>query len=123
MRGRAVCGRGGRRAGPRRPGDAARDDRGGDRRAALDDRLGAGPVSLIGPNLLLVLLGISGQLERHRWVVAASGAVGTALLGLCWGTDWTVPGVHRLTSGVFYPTGGPLTDIHIGQLYWREIPE
>jgi hypothetical protein len=67
-------------------------------------RLGAGPVSLIGPNLLLVLLGISGQLERHRWVVAAAGAVGTA------------PGVHRLTSGVFYPTGGPLTDIHIGQL-------
>ncbi|HEX3477327.1 MAG TPA: SpoIIE family protein phosphatase [Kofleriaceae bacterium] len=79
-------------------------------------RLGAGPVSLIGPNLLLVLLGISGQLERHRWVVAAAGAVGTALLGLCWGTEWTVPGVHRLTSGVFYPTGGPLTDIHIGQL-------
>jgi hypothetical protein len=79
-------------------------------------RLGAGPVSLIGPNLLLVLLGISGQLERHRWVVAASIAVGTALLGLCWGTHWTVPGVHLLTSGVFYPTGGPLTDIHIGQL-------
>jgi hypothetical protein len=79
-------------------------------------RLGAGPVSLIGPNLLLVLLGISGQLERHRWVVGASGAVGTALLGLCWGTQWTVPGVHHLTSGVFYPTGGPLTDIHIGQL-------
>ncbi|HEX3765109.1 MAG TPA: SpoIIE family protein phosphatase [Kofleriaceae bacterium] len=79
-------------------------------------RLGAGPVSLIGPNLLLVLLGISGQLERHRWVVAASAAVGAALLGLCWGTDWTVPGVHHLTSGVFYLTGGPLTDIHIGQL-------
>jgi hypothetical protein len=85
-------------------------------------RLGAGPVSLIGPNLLLVLLGISGQLERHRWMVAASGAVGTALLGLCWGTDWTVPGVHRLTSGVFYPTGGPLTDIHIAQLaMWISI--
>jgi hypothetical protein len=79
-------------------------------------RLGAGPVSLIGPNLLLVLLGISGQLERHRWTVAASGAVGAALLGLCWGTGWTVPDVHRLTSGMFYPTGGPLTDIHIGQL-------
>lgn len=34
-------------------------------------RLGSGPVALIGPNLLLVLLGISGQLERHRWVAQA----------------------------------------------------
>ena len=79
-------------------------------------RLGTGPVSLIGPNLLLVLLGISGQLERHRWAVALSGAVGAVLLGVCWGTGWTVPGVHRLTSGMFYLTGGPLTDIHIAQL-------
>lgn len=79
-------------------------------------RLGTGPVSLIGPNLLLVLLGISGQLERHRWAVGLSAALGAVLLGLCWGTGWTVPGVHRLTSGVFYVTGGPLTDIHIAQL-------
>ncbi|HEY0483021.1 MAG TPA: SpoIIE family protein phosphatase [Kofleriaceae bacterium] len=79
-------------------------------------RLGTGPVSLIGPNLLLVLLGISGQLERHRWAVWLSGALGAALLGLCWGTTWTVPGVHRLTSGVFYVTGGPLIDLHIAQL-------
>jgi len=79
-------------------------------------RLGTGPVSLIGPNLLLVLLGLSGQLERHRWAVALSGAIGTVLLGLCWGTPWTVPGVHRLTSGVFYVSSGPLTDVHIAQL-------
>lgn len=79
-------------------------------------RLGTGPISLIGPNLLLVLLGISGQLERHRWAVWLSGAVGVALLGLCWGTTWTVPGVHHLTSGVFYVTGGPLIDLHIAQL-------
>lgn len=79
-------------------------------------RLGAGPISLIGPNLLLVLLGFSGQLERHRWLVGASSAVGAALCGLCWGTDWTVPGVHRLTSGVFYAAGGPLTDIHFAAL-------
>ena len=79
-------------------------------------RLGTGPVALIGPNLLLVLLGVSGQLERHRWAVGLSGAMGTALLGLCWGTSWTVPGVHRLTSGMFYVTAGPLTDVHIGQL-------
>ena len=79
-------------------------------------RLGAGPISLIGPNFLLVLLGISGQLERHRWVASASGGVGAVLLGLCWGTDWTVPGVHRLSSGVYYVSAGPLTDLHISQL-------
>ena len=79
-------------------------------------RLGTGPISLIGPNFLLVLLGISGQLERHRWVASASGGVGAVLLGLCWGTDWTVPGVHRLSSGVYYVSAGPLTDLHISQL-------
>ena len=79
-------------------------------------RLGTGPISLIGPNLLLVLLGISGQLERHRWAVWLSGAIGAALLGLCWATTWTVSGVHRLTSGVFYVTGGPLVDLHVAQL-------
>jgi hypothetical protein len=79
-------------------------------------RLGTGPVAMIGPNLLLVLLGISGQLERHRWAVWLSGAIGVTLLGLCWGTTWTVSGVHRLTSGVFYVTGGPLIDLHVAQL-------
>ncbi len=79
-------------------------------------RLGTGPISLIGPNFLLVLLGISGQLERHRWVASTAGGVGAVLLGLCWGTDWTVPGVHRLSSGVYYVSAGPLTDLHISQL-------
>jgi hypothetical protein len=79
-------------------------------------RLGSGPISLIGPNLLLVLLGLSGQLERHRWAVAVSGAIGTVLLGLCWGTPWTVPGVHRLTSGAFYVSAGPLTDVHVAHM-------
>jgi len=85
-------------------------------------RLGTGPISLIGPNFLLVLLGISGQLDRHRWVASVGGGVGAVLLGLCWGTDWTVPGVHRLTSGVYYVSAGPLTDLHISQLaMWLAI--
>jgi len=79
-------------------------------------RLGTGPVSLVGPNLLLVLLGLGGQLERHRWVVGLAGVVGAVQLGLCWSTAWTVPGVHRLTSGAFYVSAGPLTDLHISQL-------
>src|ERR1700753_391358 len=72
-------------------------------------RLGSAPVALIGPNLLLVLLAVSGQLERHRWIARVSGIIGMLLSGLCLGTRWTVPGVHRLSSGVFYFDAGPLT--------------
>ena len=85
-------------------------------------RLGVGPVALIGPNFLLVLLGISGQLERHRWAASVAGVTGSVLLGVCWGTEWTVPGVHRLPSGVFYVTAGPLTDVHVAQLgFWLAV--
>lgn len=79
-------------------------------------RLGSGTVSLIGPNLLLVLLGVSGQLERYRWLARIAGALGILLLALCWGTTWTVPGVHELPSGLLYLSPGPLTGIHISQL-------
>lgn len=79
-------------------------------------RLGSGPVSLIGPNLLLVLLGATGQLERNRWLARLAGGFGLVLLALCWGTDWVVPGVHPLPSGVYYINGGPLTGLHLSQL-------
>jgi hypothetical protein len=79
-------------------------------------RLGGAPVALVGPSLLLVLLGLSGQLERHRWVARLAGIVGAVLLGLSLGTDWMVPGVHRLRSGVLYASPGPLTDVHVAQL-------
>jgi len=79
-------------------------------------RLGNGPVALVGPSLLLVMLGVSGQLERHRWVVRLAGIIGLVMLALCWGTDWTVPGVHPLSSGVLYINPGPLTGIHFAQI-------
>ncbi|MDB4960380.1 MAG: protein serine/threonine phosphatase [Myxococcales bacterium] len=79
-------------------------------------RVGQGPLALVGPNLLLVLLGVSGQLERHRWVARVAGIVGVGLLALCWGTTWTVPGVQRLPSGLLFITAGPLTDLHFSQL-------
>src|SRR3954468_22015402 len=54
-------------------------------------RLGNGPIAFVGPHLLLVLLGASGQLERYRWVARTSGLIGLALLAICWATPWTVP--------------------------------
>ncbi len=79
-------------------------------------RLGQGPVSLIGPNFMLVLLGVSGQLERHRWLARISHLVGVILLAVCWATDLVVPGVQLLDSGIYYVTVGPLTDLHLSQL-------
>lgn len=79
-------------------------------------RLGQGPVALVGPNLLLVLLGVSGQLERHRWLARASMGIGVVLMAVCWGTDLVVPGVQRLSSGLLYLRPGPLTVLHVSQL-------
>lgn len=79
-------------------------------------RMGFGPVSLIGANLLIVLLGVSGQLERYRWIARLAAAIGTVLLALCWGTPWMVPGVQRLPSGLLYTQAGPLTALTVSQL-------
>ncbi len=90
--------------------------------ATLLLRLGNGPVALVGPGLLLVLLGVSGQLERHRWVARVAGVVGTVLCALCWFTPWTVSGVHRLSSGLLYPDPAPLSGLHFAQLgIWLAI--
>ncbi len=79
-------------------------------------RVGYGPVALIGPSLLLVLLGVAGQLERSRWLVRIVGMVGVIMLALCWATSLTIPGVQMLPSGVYYTTAGPLTDLQWSQL-------
>jgi hypothetical protein len=85
-------------------------------------RLGQGPIALVGPNFMLILLGISGQLERHRWLVRIAVGVGVLLLALCWTTDLTVPGVQVLSSGYIYTKAGPLTDVHnAGLLVWLLI--
>ncbi|MDX2093409.1 MAG: SpoIIE family protein phosphatase [Kofleriaceae bacterium] len=79
-------------------------------------RLGLGPVALIGPNLLFVLLGLSGQLERFRWLARLAGGIGMLLMTLCWATDWMLPGVQRIPSGIWYTRSGPLTGLHVSQL-------
>jgi len=79
-------------------------------------RIGNGPVALVGPSLLLVLLGASGQLERHRWMARLAAVVGLGLLAACWSTDWVIAGVHRLSSGMFYPDPGPLSGLHFAQI-------
>lgn len=79
-------------------------------------RLGQGPVALVGPNLLLLLLAVGGRLERFRWVARVSGIIGAVFVGLAWATDLVVPSVHRLDSGLYYMSPGPLTTVHLTQL-------
>ena len=79
-------------------------------------RLGQGTVALVGPNLLLVLLATSGQLERQKWIVRIAGIVGAAAVAVCWATPWMVPGVQRLDSGMLYMRAGPLTGLATSQL-------
>jgi hypothetical protein len=85
-------------------------------------RLGHGPVAGVGPCLMLLMLGITGQLERNRWIARLAGVFGAVSLALCWGTDLIVPGVHRTPSGMFYMNPGPLTGIHISELgFWMIV--
>jgi len=79
-------------------------------------RIGQGTVGMIGPNLLLVLLATSGQLERHKWIARISALIGGVSMAVTWGTSWVVPGVQVVPAGVFYMSPGPLTGVQISQL-------
>ena len=85
-------------------------------------RLGNGPIALVGPCLLLVLLGVSGQLARHRWIARTAGLLGLLLMACCWATPWMIAGARELSSGVFYPSPGPLAGVHFSQIgIWLAI--
>ncbi|MEO8845525.1 MAG: SpoIIE family protein phosphatase [Kofleriaceae bacterium] len=79
-------------------------------------RLGQGPVALVGPNLLLLLLAVGGQLERFRWIARLSGILGAGFLIVAWATDLVVPSVQMLSSGMYYMSPGPLTGVQLMQL-------
>jgi GAF domain-containing protein len=79
-------------------------------------RLGQGPVAAVGPSCMLVLLGVSGQLERYRWIARIAFMIGTFFFIICWATTWVVPGVQKVPWGMYYMTPGPLTGMHLSQL-------
>ena len=79
-------------------------------------RIGQGTVGMIGPNLLLVLLATSGQLERHKWIVRIAALIGAMSLCVTWATPWVVPGVQVVPAGAYYMSPGPLTGVQVSQL-------
>jgi hypothetical protein len=85
-------------------------------------RFGNGPLSLVGPCLMLILLGVTGQLERHRWIARLGGVIGVALMAVCWGTPWIVAAARELPSGMYYLAPGPLAGLHFAQIaIWLAI--
>lgn len=85
-------------------------------------RLGQGPLAAVGPNLLLVLLGVTGQLERRRWLARIAAMIGGVFFILCWATDLVVPGVQVLPSGLYFIEPGPLTGVFLSQvLIWTLV--
>lgn len=84
--------------------------------ATLLIRLGQGPIAAVGPNLMLVLLGVTGQLERYRWIARIAALIGGFFWVMCWATDTIVPGVQKTSSGMFYTAPGPLTGLSLSQL-------
>src|SRR5262249_30615989 len=85
-------------------------------------RLGHGALSFVGAWPLVVLLGVTGQLERHRWIARLGGVVGVVLMACCWGTPWVIEGARELPSGVFFIDPGPLAGLHFAQIgIWLAI--
>lgn len=71
-------------------------------------QVGSGPTMFLGPSVFLVLLSVSGQLDRHRYLARVAIASGALLMIVSWSTDWMISGVLRLRSGVWFPAAGPL---------------
>lgn len=79
-------------------------------------QLGNGPTMLLGPSLALVLLAVSGQLERFRYLARIAIASGAALLVVAWSTPLVIEGVIAMPSGFSFPDAGPLEWLHALQV-------
>lgn len=96
-------------------------------------QLANGPMTLIGPSLMLILLSVSGQLDRYRWYARVAVGTGVVLALVTWSTPLVFAGVARIPSGIWYPRAGALMWLHSVQIVgwpvmglviaWRAWPE
>jgi len=84
--------------------------------ATLAVRVGTGPISLLGPGLLMLILAVSGRFDSRRGVVALAFACGAASMVICWATPWVTTGVRVIPSGMLFPTPGPWQLVHVAQI-------
>lgn len=89
-----------------------------------------GAVALLGPAVMMVMLALTGRLERHRPLLVVATTLAGASCVVCWTTDLVVAGVWETPWGLLYPRAGPLNDLHLanfavwaslgGVLVWRD---
>jgi hypothetical protein len=75
-----------------------------------------GATMMLGPSLLLILLSVSGQLDRFRRLARLAMMSGALLMLTTWSTPWFVDGVWLLPSRSWYPTAGPLAWLQMVQV-------
>jgi hypothetical protein len=79
-------------------------------------QLANGPMTLIGPSLMLILLSVSGQLDRYRWYTRVAVGTGVVLALVTWVTPLVLADVVKIPSGIWYPRAGTLMWLHSVQI-------
>jgi len=85
-------------------------------------RAAIGPVSLVGPALLLLVVAVAGRVAQHRRLIGLAFLAAATTCALTWSTDLVISGVGRTGWGLPFPRAGPLNELHVGQLLlWPAI--
>jgi Stage II sporulation protein E (SpoIIE) len=79
-------------------------------------QLANGPMTLIGPSLMLILLSVSGQLDRYRYYARVAVGIGVVLALVTWLTPLVLADVVKIPSGIWYPRAGALMWLHSMQI-------
>ncbi len=77
---------------------------------------GLGPVSVVGPALMLLVLAISGRVDAHRLLLAVAFACAVASMVLCWTSTLIVGEIFETPSGILFFRPGSLQMLHILQI-------
>jgi serine phosphatase RsbU (regulator of sigma subunit) len=98
--------------------------------ACTDDRLlalhlvraGLGPVAIVGPAMMFIVLSDAGKLDGHRALTVFATVIAVLSMVLTWATSLVVTGVRVVGGGILYPEAGPLNGPHVGQIaLWAGI--
>jgi serine phosphatase RsbU (regulator of sigma subunit) len=79
-------------------------------------RFWIGTISLLGPGLLMVILVLSGRLERHGVIVVIATTIAMATCVITWTTDLVVAQAWKTSWGFWTPQSGDLGSIQPAQL-------
>jgi hypothetical protein len=84
--------------------------------AQLAYHIGYGPIPLVGPGLLMLILSVSGRFDSYRHVLVLAWICALTSVAVCWSTDWVVAGVRETPSGLLYSKPGFFHTLHVSQI-------